>query len=65
MRCGVAFLTSHVVVTTVLSCSVVNCSIFLFVITAAIYRQAIKDFKPTCFAVILLPDILLNTMLGL
>jgi hypothetical protein len=42
-----------------------NCSNILSVIIVAIYRQAIEYFKPTCFAIILLPEILLNIMLGL
>jgi hypothetical protein len=52
------------VVPTGLSWSVVKW-IILFVTIAAIYRQTIKDCKPTCSAVVHSPEILLNIMLGL
>jgi hypothetical protein len=64
VRFGVYFYTSRA--TTRLSWSMAICSIIIsviIVIIAAIYRQAIQDFKPTCFAVILLPEILLNIIL--
>jgi hypothetical protein len=65
VRFGVYFYTFPIDTTTRLSWSMVNCSNIFSVIIAVIYRQAIKDVKPTCFAIILLPDILLNTMPGL
>jgi hypothetical protein len=37
----------------------VNCSIVLFVIVASIYTQAMKDWKPSCSAIVFfLPEIL-------
>jgi hypothetical protein len=35
-----------------------NCNIILFVIVAYLYKQTIKDCKPTCSAVVLLPELL-------
>jgi hypothetical protein len=60
---GMAFSTSPVEATTGLSWSVVNYSIILYAIISAIYRQAIKDCKPTCSTVVLLPEILIDIML--
>jgi hypothetical protein len=62
---GMAFSTFPVEATTGLSWSVVNYSIILYVITTTVYRQVAKDWKPTCSAVILLPEILIDGMLFL
>jgi hypothetical protein len=63
---GMTFSTSSIEATTGLSWSVVNYSIILYVITTTIYRQAVKDCKLTCSAVVLLlPEILMMIMLVL
>jgi hypothetical protein len=61
---GMAFYSSPVEVTTGLRWSIVNFSIIIFVIISAIYRQAMKDCKSTCSAVVLLPEILHITILS-
>jgi membrane-associated HD superfamily phosphohydrolase len=43
----------------------VNCNLLIFVIVAVIYRQSMKDFKPTCSAVALLPELQLIIILSL
>jgi hypothetical protein len=63
---GMTFSASSIEAITGLSWSVVNYSIILYVITTTIYRQAAKDCKLTCSAVVLiLPEILMNIMVVL
>jgi hypothetical protein len=63
LQFGLAFSTFPIEAATGLSWSVVNYSIILYVITSTIYRQAAKDCKSTCSAVILLPEIFIDIML--
>jgi hypothetical protein len=63
---GMAFTDTRVQGTTGLQWSVVNSNIIMFVITAALYRQAVQDFQMTCsIALLLLPEILMDAVLGL
>jgi hypothetical protein len=43
----------------------VNCSIILFVFISSVYKKVIKDCKPTCSAVVLLPELLQIIILSL
>jgi hypothetical protein len=62
---SMAFSTFPIEATTGLSWSVVKYCIILHVITTTIYRQAAKDCKSTCSAIILLPEIFIDIMLVL
>jgi hypothetical protein len=53
LQFGMAFYMSQVESDTGLRWSVVNFSIVVFVITAAVYRQALKDCKVTCSVAVL------------
>mmetsp|Transcript_10212 Transcript_10212/g.19599 ORF Transcript_10212/g.19599 Transcript_10212/m.19599 type:complete len:194 (+) Transcript_10212:90-671(+) len=61
---GMAFLM-HDVRTSSLSFTVVNISIVLFVVTAWLYRHACADVKIQTIALLLLPEILMDVVLGL
>jgi hypothetical protein len=66
LQFGIAFSDSPVQGTTGLPWSMVNSNIVLFVITAALYRQAVQDFQMTCsVALLLFPLILVDAILGL
>lgn len=65
LQFGMAFYMSNVEAVTGLHWSVVNYSIVLFVITAVLYRQAVVDCKWTSSFVILLPEILMDVILGM
>ena len=66
LQFGMAFSDSPVQGTTGLQWSVVNSNIVMFVITAALYRQAVQDFQMTCsVALLLLPEIVMVAILGL
>jgi hypothetical protein len=65
MQFGMAFYMTNVEATTGLRWSVVNYSITLFVIVSILYRQAVKDCKISFCAVHLLPEILMDIILGL
>jgi hypothetical protein len=45
--------------------SKINCNIILFVIITSIYKKAIKDCKPSCSAVLFLPELLQIVILSL
>jgi hypothetical protein len=60
---GLAFYRFPIGTTTGLRWSVVNYSIFLYVITTSIYRHAAKNCKSACSAFILLPEIFIDIML--
>jgi hypothetical protein len=63
LQFGMAFSDNPVQGTTGL---VVNSNIVMFVITAALYRQAVQEFQMTCsVALLLLPEIIMNGILGL
>lgn len=63
LQFGISFTAQD---TTGLEWSVVNSAIVMFVITAALYRQVVQDFKISCsVTVLLLPEILMNAVLGL
>jgi hypothetical protein len=51
--------------TTGLSWRVVNCSIIFFVLSAHLFRQSARDCNLTNSAVLLLPEILMDIILGL
>jgi hypothetical protein len=63
LQFGMAFSTSHVQGTTglPLQWSLVNCTIVMFVIAAALYRRAVQDCRITCLVAILLPDFVMDT----
>ena len=61
---GMAFLM-HDVQTSSLSFAVVNVSIVLFVVTAWLYRHACADANVQTIALLLLPEILMDVVLGL
>lgn len=61
---GMAFLM-HDARTTSLSFTVVNISIVLFVVTAWLYRHACADANIQTIALLLLPEILMDVVLGL
>jgi hypothetical protein len=65
LQFGMCFYMTSVEATAGLRWSVVNYSIVLFVITAILYRQSAKDCKLTNSAAILLPEILMDIILGL
>jgi hypothetical protein len=65
LQFGMAFYMSNVEAVTGLRWSVVNYSIVLFVVTAVIYRQAAVDCKWTSSFIILLPEILMDVILGM
>jgi hypothetical protein len=60
-----AFFMSPVQGTTGLQRSSVTYAIVLFVITAALYRRGVQDCQITCLVVVLLPEIFMDTVLGL
>jgi hypothetical protein len=65
LQFGMAFYMSNVEAVTGLRWSVVNYSIVLFVVTAVLYRQAAVDCKWTSSFIILLPEILMDVILGM
>jgi hypothetical protein len=65
LQFGMAFYMSNVEAVTGLRWSVVNYSIVLFVVTAVLYRQAAVDCKWTSSFMILLPEILMDVILGM
>jgi hypothetical protein len=65
LQFGMAFCLSPVEATTGLSWSVVNYSIVLFVVTTFLFRQSARDCDLTGTAVLLLPEILMDIILGL
>jgi hypothetical protein len=65
LQFGMAFYMSNVEAVTGLRWSVVNYSIVLFVVTAVLYRQAAVDCKWTSSFAILLPEILMDVILGM
>jgi hypothetical protein len=65
LQFGMAFFMSDVEVVTGLRWSVVNYSILLFVATSVLYRQAAVDCKWTSSFIILLPEIIMDVILGL
>jgi hypothetical protein len=66
LQFGMAFSDNPVQGTTGLQWSVVNSNIVMFVVTAALYRQAVQEFQMTCsVALLLLPEIIMNGILGL
>jgi hypothetical protein len=66
LQFGMAFSDSPVQGTMGLQWSVVKSNIVMFVITAALYRQAVQEFQMTCsVALLLLPEILMVAILGL
>jgi hypothetical protein len=65
LQFGMAFYMSNVEAVTGLRWSVVNYSIVLFVITAVLYRQAAVDCKWTSSFIVLLPEILMDIILGM
>ena len=62
---GMAFCLSPVEATTGLSWSVVNCSILLFFVSAHFFQQSARDCDLTSSAVLLLPEIIMDIILGL
>jgi hypothetical protein len=62
---GEAFYTSSVDADTGLRWSVVNYSIVMFVVIATLYRQALHECKITFSVALLLPEILMDIVLGL
>jgi hypothetical protein len=62
---GEAFYTTSVDADTGLRWSAVNCSIVMFVVIATLYRQALHECKITCPVALLLPEILMDIVLGL
>lgn len=66
LQFGMAFSDGPVQGTTGLQWSVVNSNIVMFIITAALYRQAVQEFQMTCsVALLLLPEIIMDAILGL
>jgi len=65
LQFGMALCFSPLTVTTGLSRSVVNYSIFFFVVTTHLFRQSIRDCDLTNSAVLMLPEILMDIILGL
>jgi hypothetical protein len=65
LQFGMAFYMSDVEAVTGLRWSIVNYSIVLFVLTAILFRQAAIDCKWTTSIVILLPEILMDVILGM
>jgi hypothetical protein len=65
LQFGMAFYMSKVEPDTGLRWSVVNYSIVWFVITATLYRQALKHCKVTFSVAVLLPEILMDIILSL
>lgn len=61
---GMAFLM-HDERTATMSWTIVNLSIALFVITSWLYRHACKDANITTVAIVLLPEIVMDVVLGL
>jgi hypothetical protein len=62
---GKAFYTSSVDTDTGLRWSMVYYSIIMFVVIAALYREAVQECKITCLVAILLPEILIDIVLDL
>jgi hypothetical protein len=62
---GEAFYMSSVDADTGLRWSVVNFSIVMFAVIATLYRQALYECKITCPVALLLPEILVDIVLGL
>jgi hypothetical protein len=65
LQFGVTFSMSPVQDTTGLKLSLVNYSIVILVITVALYRRALDECQITCMVATLLPEILMDTVLGL
>jgi hypothetical protein len=65
LQFGMAFFMSPVEATTGLQLSVVNYSIVIFVVNAALYRQTVQDFQIACLVARLLPEIIIGTVMGL
>jgi hypothetical protein len=65
LQFGMAFYMSDVEAVTGLRWTVVNYSIVLFVVTAVLFRQAAIDCKWTHSLIILLPEILMDVILGM
>lgn len=61
---GMVFLM-HSEQTAYLSWRIVNCSILLFALTAALYRNTCKDAKVQTLVLLLLPEIIMDIVLGL
>jgi hypothetical protein len=62
---GVAFSMTPVQGTTGLQWSLVSFTIVVFVINAALYRRTLQDCQITCSVAFFLPEILMDTVLGL
>jgi hypothetical protein len=65
LQFGMAFSDNSVQGTTGLQLSVVNSNIVMFVITAALYRQAVQEMTTCSLSLLLLPEIIMNVILGL
>jgi hypothetical protein len=65
LQFGMAFSMSSVTATTRLQLSVVNYNIVMFVVNAALYRQAVQDFQIICLVARLLPEVIIGILLGL
>jgi hypothetical protein len=62
---GETFYASSVDAHTGLHWSAVNYSIAMFVVIATLYYRAVQDCKLTCWVVLVLPEILMDIILGL
>jgi hypothetical protein len=65
LQFGMAFSRNPVQGTTGLQLSVVNSNIVMFVITAALYRRAVQEMTTCSVQLLLLPEIIMNVVLGL
>jgi hypothetical protein len=65
LQFGMAFSMMPVEANTGLQWFVVNFSIVMFVIAAALYRQTLQDSQLTYLVPLLLPEILMDTVMGL
>jgi hypothetical protein len=60
-----AFSRTPVQGTTALPWSFMNFTIVMFVIAAALYRRTVQDYQINCLVAFFLPEILMETILGL
>jgi hypothetical protein len=65
LQFGMAFSMGHVQAETGLRWSVVNYSIVMFVVIAALYRQTVQECKMTSTVALLLPEIIMDIVLGI